>query len=95
VFDTAPTRVRAVAQEFIPAGPACPSCGGGTGFERERDILMWFDSSHEAVPPFRSEPTRPADIYLKAAISIAAGSRARRCSARARAVPRQVLTHGF
>src|SRR5688572_23283964 len=54
-------------EEFIPAGLACPSCGGTT-FERERDILdVWFDSgsSHEAVLPFRPELTWPSDIYLE------------------------------
>ena len=54
-------------EEFIPAGLACPSCGGAT-FEREKDILdVWFDSgsSHEAVLPFRPELTWPADIYLE------------------------------
>jgi isoleucyl-tRNA synthetase len=53
--------------EFIPDGLTCPSCGG-TEFERERDILdVWFDSgsSHEAVLPFRSELTWPADVYLE------------------------------
>lgn len=47
------------AEEFIPAGLRCPGCGG-SGFERENDILdVWFDSgsSHEAVLPFREELT--------------------------------------
>ncbi|MFO7694278.1 MAG: class I tRNA ligase family protein, partial [Vicinamibacterales bacterium] len=38
-------------EDFLPAGFACPSCGGAV-FEREKDILdVWFDSrsSHEAV----------------------------------------------
>jgi isoleucyl-tRNA synthetase len=55
------------AEEFIPEGLTCPSCGG-TEFERERDILdVWFDSgsSHEAVLPFRPELTWPADVYLE------------------------------
>jgi isoleucyl-tRNA synthetase len=54
-------------EEFIPEGLACPACGGRE-FERERDILdVWFDSgsSHEAVLPFRSELTWPADVYLE------------------------------
>ncbi len=54
-------------QEFIPDNLTCPTCGG-TGFERERDILdVWFDSgsSHEAVLPFRPELTWPADLYLE------------------------------
>jgi isoleucyl-tRNA synthetase len=54
-------------EEFIPDGLVCPACGGRE-FERERDILdVWFDSgsSHEAVLPFRSELTWPADVYLE------------------------------
>ena len=53
--------------EFIPDGLTCPTCGG-TGFERERDILdVWFDSgsSHEAVLSVRPELTWPADVYLE------------------------------
>jgi isoleucyl-tRNA synthetase len=87
-------------EEFIPDGLACPSCGG-TGFERERDILdVWFDSgsSHEAVLPFREELTWPADMYLEgsdqhrgwfqSSLLVGLGTRG--------APPyRQVLTHGF
>jgi isoleucyl-tRNA synthetase len=54
-------------EDFLPADLTCPTCGG-TGFERERDILdVWFDSgsSHEAVLPFRPELTWPADVYLE------------------------------
>ena len=87
-------------EEFIPAGLACPSCGG-TSFERERDILdVWFDSgsSHEAVLPFRDELTWPADIYLEGSdqhrgwfqSSLLVG-----LGTRGRAPFRQVLTHGF
>ena len=53
--------------EFLPAGLACPKCGG-TGFERERDILdVWFDSgsSHEAVLARRDGLSWPADLYLE------------------------------
>jgi isoleucyl-tRNA synthetase len=87
-------------EEFLPAGLACPSCGG-TAFERERDILdVWFDSgsSHEAVLPFRSELTWPADMYLEGSdqhrgwfhSSLLVG-----LGTRGRAPYRQVLTHGF
>ena len=87
-------------EEFIPAGLACPSCGG-TAFERERDILdVWFDSgsSHEAVLPFRPELTWPADIYLEGSdqhrgwfqSSLLVG-----LGTRGRPPFRQVLTHGF
>ena len=87
-------------EEFLPAGLACPSCGG-TAFERERDILdVWFDSgsSHEAVLPFRPDLTWPADIYLEgsdqhrgwfqSSLLVGLGTRGGRRSA-------QVLTHGF
>ena len=87
-------------EEFIPAGLACPACGG-TSFERERDILdVWFDSgsSHEAVLPFRKELTWPADIYLEgsdqhrgwfqSSLLIGLGTRGRPPF-------HEVLTHGF
>jgi isoleucyl-tRNA synthetase len=36
-------------EEFLPAGLACPSCGG-TSFEPERDILdVWFESRSRAA----------------------------------------------
>ena len=87
-------------EEFIPDGLACPSCGG-TQFERERDILdVWFDSgsSHEAVLPFRSELTWPAEIYLEGSdqhrgwfqSSLLVG-----LGTRGRPPYREVLTHGF
>ncbi len=87
-------------EEFIPAGLTCPACGGTT-FERERDILdVWFDSgsSHEAVLPFRSELTWPADLYLEGSdqhrgwfqSSLLVG-----LGTRGRAPFRAVLTHGF
>jgi isoleucyl-tRNA synthetase len=86
--------------EFVPPGLTCPACGG-TSFERERDILdVWFDSgsSHEAVLPFRSELTWPADMYLEGSdqhrgwfhSSLLVG-----LGTRGRAPYRQVLTHGF
>ncbi len=87
-------------EEFVPAGLACPACGGTT-FERERDILdVWFDSgsSHEAVLPFRPELTWPADLYLEGSdqhrgwfqSSLLVG-----LGTRGRAPFREVLTHGF
>ena len=53
--------------EFVPAGLACPKCGG-TAFEKEMNILdVWFDSgsSHEAVLSVRPELTWPSDMYLE------------------------------
>jgi isoleucyl-tRNA synthetase len=87
-------------EEFLPAGMTCPGCGG-TGFERERDILdVWFDSgsSHEAVLPFREELTWPADMYLEGSdqhrgwfqSSLLVG-----LGTRGRPPYREVLTHGF
>ncbi len=87
-------------EEFLPAGLTCPSCGGST-FEREKDILdVWFDSgsSHEAVLPFWSDLTWPADLYLEGSdqhrgwfqSSLLVG-----LGTRGRAPYREVLTHGF
>jgi isoleucyl-tRNA synthetase len=87
-------------EEFVPAGLSCAKCGGGD-FEREANILdVWFDSgsSHEAVLPFRSELTWPADLYLEgsdqhrgwfqSSLLVGLGTRG--------APPfRAVLTHGF
>ncbi len=86
--------------EFIPDGLTCPHCGG-TGFERERDILdVWFDSgsSHEAVLPFRKELTWPADVYLEGSdqhrgwfqSSLLVG-----LGTRNKPPFREVVTHGF
>jgi len=86
--------------EFIPDGLTCSTCGG-TEFERERDILdVWFDSgsSHEAVLPFRSELTWPADVYLEGSdqhrgwfqSSLLVG-----LGTRGRPPFREVVTHGF
>src|SRR5205085_441149 len=87
-------------EEFLPPGVQCPSCGG-TEFERERDILdVWFDSgsSHEAVLPFRTDLTWPADLYLEgsdqhrgwfqSSLLLGLGTRGRRPY-------HQMLTHGF
>jgi isoleucyl-tRNA synthetase len=87
-------------EEFIPAGLTCPACGG-TGFEREMNILdVWFDSgsSHEAVLSVRPELTWPADIYLEGSdqhrgwfqSSLLVG-----LGTRGRAPFREVVTHGF
>jgi isoleucyl-tRNA synthetase len=88
------------AEEFIPAGLTCASCGGTT-FEREMNILdVWFDSgsSHEAVLSMRPELTWPAEMYLEGSdqhrgwfqSSLLVG-----LGTRGRAPFRTVLTHGF
>jgi isoleucyl-tRNA synthetase len=87
-------------EEFLPAGLACPSCGG-TSFERERDILdVWFDSgsSHEAVLPFYPDLRWPAEMYLEgsdqhrgwfqSSLLVGLGTRGRPPFS-------EVLTHGF
>ena len=102
VFDTygADAWYERPIEEFIPEGLTCPACGG-TGFERERDILdVWFDSgsSHEAVLPFRPELTWPADLYLEGSdqhrgwfqSSLLVG-----LGTRGRPPFRAVVTHGF
>jgi isoleucyl-tRNA synthetase len=102
VFDTygADAWYERPLDEFIPAGLACPSCGG-TSFERERDILdVWFDSgsSHEAVLPRWADLTWPADMYLEGSdqhrgwfqSSLLVG-----LATRGRPPYREVLTHGF
>lgn len=55
------------AEEILPAGFACPKCGG-TKLEKETDILdVWFESgvSHEAVLKTRPELRWPADLYTE------------------------------
>jgi isoleucyl-tRNA synthetase len=87
-------------EEFTPPGLACPKCGG-TGFEREMNILdVWFDSgsSHEAVLSVRPELTWPADVYLEgtdqhrgwfqSSLLVGLGTRGR-------APFREVITNGF
>ncbi|MBF0284966.1 MAG: isoleucine--tRNA ligase [Magnetococcales bacterium] len=58
---------RREATEFLPAGFACPKCGG-VAFRKERDILdVWFDSgvTHAAVLKRRADLAWPADLYLE------------------------------
>jgi isoleucyl-tRNA synthetase len=53
--------------EYLPAGTACPRCGG-TDLKPEDDILdVWFESgvSHTSVLEVRPELRRPADLYLE------------------------------
>ena len=65
-------------ETYLPAGFACPSCGG-TRFEKEKNIVdIWFESgvTHLAVLGRDGMPW-PATSCSKAAISTAAGSAAR------------------
>src|SRR6059036_544494 len=55
------------ARDLLPAGTACPKCGGAD-FRKETDILdVWFDSgcSHAAVLLTRPELHWPAEMYLE------------------------------
>ncbi len=55
------------AEELLPSGTKCPSCGSGT-FKKEQDILdVWFESgvSHAAVLKARDTRWWPADLYLE------------------------------
>ncbi len=55
------------AQELLPEGFTCPSCGGQS-FTKETDTMdVWFDSgvSHQAVLTTRDELTWPSDLYLE------------------------------
>lgn len=88
------------AEDFLPEGKKCPSCGGGS-FHKEEDILdVWFDSgvSFAAVLEGKEGLGVPADLYLE-------GSDQHRgwfhssllCSVGTRdhAPYKAVLTHGF
>ena len=87
-------------EEFLPAGLACPKCGGRE-FEREHDILdVWFDSgsSHEAVLGHSEDLPWPADLYMEGSdqyrgwfqSSLLVG-----IGTRGQAPYRAVVTHGF
>jgi isoleucyl-tRNA synthetase len=55
------------AADLLPAGTACPKCGGRE-FRKETDILdVWFDSgcSHAAVLEPHPDLRWPADMYLE------------------------------
>jgi isoleucyl-tRNA synthetase len=88
------------AKELLPAGFACPGCGGSE-FDKERDILdVWFDSgsSHAAVLGVRPDMPWPCDVYLEGSdqhrgwfhSSLLIG-----VATRGSAPYRQVITHGF
>ena len=88
------------AADLLPAGFACPKCGGAA-FDKETDILdVWFDSgsSHAAVLGHRDDLPWPADVYLEGSdqhrgwfhSSLLIG-----VATRGQAPYRQVITHGF
>jgi isoleucyl-tRNA synthetase len=57
------------AEEILPAGTRCPSCGAeGGAFQKEMDILdVWFESGASQAAVLGVEPglTWPADLYLE------------------------------
>ena len=57
------------AQELIPAGFACPHCGG-KAFEKENDTLDgWFDSGSTHISFLKRDNAEnwPADVYIEGA----------------------------
>jgi isoleucyl-tRNA synthetase len=90
------------AGEILPAGFACPHCGGGdAGFTKETDVLdVWFDSGStcRAVLELRPELSFPANVYLEGSdqhrgwfnSSLMIGD-----STRGRPPYRQVITNGW
>jgi isoleucyl-tRNA synthetase len=88
------------AAELVPAGTACPGCGG-RAFEKERDILdVWFESgvSHAAVLKPRGHGWWPADLYLEGSDQHRGWFHSALLAAvttDGRAPYKAVLTHGF
>ncbi|MFB3926208.1 MAG: isoleucine--tRNA ligase [Syntrophales bacterium] len=88
------------AKDLLPAGTACPHCGGDQ-FKKESNILdVWFDSgvSHAAVLERRPGLSSPADMYLEGSDQHRGwfhSSLLESVGTRARAPYKSVLTHGF
>jgi isoleucyl-tRNA synthetase len=86
--------------EYLPAGTACPRCGG-TELKPEDDILdVWFESgvSHTSVLVARPELRRPAELYLEGSDQHRGwfqSSLLTSVGAYDEAPFRAVLTHGF
>ncbi len=86
------------ASDLLPAGTACPRCGG-TCFEKERDILdVWFESGVSYAAVLKPRKWWPADLYLEGSdqhrgwfhSALLAG-----VTTDHRAPYQAVLTHGF
>jgi isoleucyl-tRNA synthetase len=88
------------AEELLPAGTRCKSCGSAA-FRKESDILdVWFDSgcSHAAVLETRPELRWPADLYIEGSDQHRGwfhSSLLEAIGSRDAAPYRSVLTHGF
>ena len=88
------------AEELLPPGTACSSCGAKT-FKKEKDILdVWFESgvSHAAVLQERDSRWWPADLYLEGSDQHRGWFHSALLSSvttEDRAPYKAVLTHGF
>jgi isoleucyl-tRNA synthetase len=87
------------AEELLPPGATCPTCGAAK-WHKEKDVLdVWFDSgSTNLVVLSEKDGTWPADVYLEgpdqyrgwfqSSLLVAMG-------VRGRAPYKQVVTHGW
>jgi len=88
------------ADQLLPPGFKCPSCGK-QNFRKETDTMdVWFDSgsSHMAVLEHRPELRWPADLYLEGSDQHRGwfnSSLSTSVAVRGRAPYKAVLTHGF
>ena len=88
------------AQELLPEGTTCATCGA-TEFSKEQDILdVWFESgvSHAAVVKQQGEDWWPASLYLEGSDQHRGWFHSALLSSVTtdnRAPYRAVLTHGF
>lgn len=88
------------AEELLPEGYKCPSCGG-VHFRKETDIMdVWFDSgsSHVAVLETRDDLQFPADLYLEGSDQYRGwfnSSLSTSVAVKGKAPYKGVLSHGF
>ncbi len=88
------------AENLLPPGTSCSSCGGTT-FEKDTNILdVWFDSgvSHAAVLDDREDLTWPCDMYLEGSDQHRGwfhSSLLASVGTRDEAPYKEVLTHGY
>ncbi|MEX2415814.1 MAG: isoleucine--tRNA ligase [Paenibacillaceae bacterium] len=88
------------AEQLMPTGTVCTSCGGND-FRKETDIMdVWFDSgsSHMAVVEARPELSFPADLYLEGSDQYRGwynSSLITSVTVRGESPYRGILSHGF